>query len=178
MRNGRKETGFTYVALLLSVAIIGIGLAATGQVWSGVGQRDKERELLFVGHEIRNAIKAYAQATPGPVPRYPAKLEDLLQDNRYPGVKRYLRRVYVDPMTGKPEWGIVQAPGGGIQGVYSLSTAKPMKTGNFDYDDRSFEAAPTYAEWRFSYEPAPAQPAAAPSPAPAQGGSAPSGGLK
>jgi hypothetical protein len=135
-------------------------------------QREKEKELLFVGKEFRNAIASYAKATPGPVPRYPVKLEDMLNDNRYPGVKRHLRRIYRDPMTGKTEWGLIPAPGGGIQGVYSLSTDKPLKVSGFDYDDRMLVGAATYADWRFSYDPsppaAPAAPAAPPPSDPAQ----------
>jgi type II secretory pathway pseudopilin PulG len=168
MRAG--EGGFTYVALLIAIAVLGIGLAATGQVWSLASQREKEKELLFAGREFRNAITAYAKNTPGPVPRYPVKLEDLLNDNRYPGVKRYLRRIYRDPMTGKAEWGLVQAPGGGIQGVYSLSTGKPIKVAGFDYEDRMLAGAATYADWRFFHQPEtpPAARAAAPAAASAR----------
>jgi type II secretory pathway pseudopilin PulG len=158
------QGGFTYLVMLLAVAVIGLGLTATAEVWSVSNQRVKERELLFVGREIRNAIKSYAQATPGPVPRFPAKLDDLLQDNRYPGVKRHLRKLYRDPMTGAAEWGLIQAPGGGVQGVYSLSDAKPIKTSAFDYEDRALEGATSYQGWRFVHEPA-SVPAAAPAPA-------------
>lgn len=148
-----REQGFTYIAMLVAVAIIGIGLAATGQVWSAAAQRDKERELIYIGHEFRNAIRTYSQATPGPVPQYPMKLEDLLSDNRYPNIKRHLRRIYRDPMTGKAEWGVVRTAGGGIVGVYSLSTGKPIRTAGFDWDDRTFASAANYAGWRFMFEP-------------------------
>ncbi|HWN30291.1 MAG TPA: type II secretion system protein, partial [Burkholderiales bacterium] len=91
--------------------------------------------------------------TPGAVKLYPVKLEDLLEDKRYPTVQRYLRKIYVDPMTGKAEWGLVTAPEGGIMGVYSLSNASPIKRGRFQPKDRTFEGATTYLEWRFFYEP-------------------------
>jgi type II secretory pathway pseudopilin PulG len=148
----RRQRGFTYIAVLLAVAVIGIGLAATGVVWSQVQQREKEVELMFVGDQFRQAIRFYYERTPGALKRYPQTLEELLADARYPQPQRYLRRLYADPLTGKPEWGLIAAPGGGIMGVYSLSTATPLKSANFTQDNRTFHGAKTYAEWRFFYE--------------------------
>jgi type II secretory pathway pseudopilin PulG len=154
MRNcKRAQRGFTYIAMLLAVALIGLGLAATGEVWSVSNRRDKERELISIGHEFREAIGQYYRQTPGGASRYPAALEDLLQDRRYPGMKRHLRKMYRDPMTGKAEWGLVMAPEGGIQGVYSLSKEAPIKRSSFSGMDFEFENAPSYANWRFIYSP-------------------------
>ena len=44
---------------------------------------------------------------------------------------RHLRRLYKEPITGQDEWGLVEAPGGGVMGVYSRSEDEPIKTGNF-----------------------------------------------
>jgi type II secretory pathway pseudopilin PulG len=140
--------------MLIAVAVIGVGLAATSEIWSQSRQREREQELLFVGDQFRQAIALYYQRTPGAAKQYPAKLEDLLQDKRYLNTQRYLRKPYADPMTGKTEWGLVTAPGGGIMGVYSLSNASPIKRGGFRQRDRTFEGATTYHEWRFFYEPA------------------------
>lgn len=157
-----REAGFTYLVMLVAVIVIGVGLAATGEVWSHSRQREKELELLFVGNQFRQAIGLYYQRTRDqrtcPVKCYPAKLEDLLQDKRDPGVQRYLRKLYVDPMTGKPEWGLVKAPGGGIMGVYSLSSAAPIKREGFKARDQTLTGATTYYEWRFAYEPPQASP--------------------
>ncbi len=73
MPSGR-QAGFTYVAMLVAVVIIGIGLAAAGQVWSAANQRSREQELIFIGHEFRNAIQRYYEQTPGAAKRYPAML--------------------------------------------------------------------------------------------------------
>ncbi len=153
MPSGKAQAGFTYLAMLLAVAVIGAGLAATGQVWSVANQRERERDLLFVGHAFRNAIQRYYEQTPGAARRYPPKLEDLIEDKRYPGVRRYLRKLYRDPMTGKSEWGLVMAPEGGVQGVYSLSTEHPMKQNGFDPVDIDLEGAKSFADWRFLYAP-------------------------
>ena len=155
MPNGRAQRGFTYLALLLAVAVLGIGLAAVGELWSTVAQREKEAELLFAGGEFRRAIRSYYTTSPG-AQRYPQRLEELLEDKRFPFVRRHLRRLYRDPMTGKRDWGLVQAPEGGIMGVHSLSQASPLKTANFAAADRDLEGKARYMEWQFVHRPAPA----------------------
>ena len=121
-------------------------------------QRDKEAELLFVGDEMRRAIASYYHR--GPVRQYPATLEDLLKDPRFPQPVRHLRQRYRDPVTNSAEWGLVLAQGGGIMGVYSLSEARPFKRANFAGANASFadraEALGekiTYRDWQFVYIP-------------------------
>jgi len=161
--------GFTYLWLLIAIAIMGIALAAIGEVASTEAKREREAELLFAGNQIAGAIVAYRASSPG-TPQYPQKLEDLLADNRYPNVRRYLRRVYPDPMTGRPDWVLVRGPGGGIVGVHSQATARPLKTANFPPEYESFAGATSYTEWRFipaadgapTKPPAPGSPGAQP----------------
>jgi len=148
-----SEQGFTYLALLITVALLGVSLAATGTVWHFAMQREKERELLFVGKQFRQAIAEYYVATPGKVKKYPLELEDLLRDTRFPGVKRYLRKIYVDPMTGTQEWGLIQAPDGGILGVFSLSEDAPIRTSFAARADELFVGKAKYREWKFFYLP-------------------------
>jgi type II secretory pathway pseudopilin PulG len=149
----RREAGAVYLALLFFVAIMGTILAVTGVVWSTVQKRDKERELLFIGSEFRQAIGKYYESTPGTIKRYPSTFKDLLQGNRQLALVHHLRRVYADPMTSKLEWGIVRAPDGGIMGVYSLSTEKTVKRKNFGANDIAFDGVDGYQQWRFVYEP-------------------------
>jgi type II secretory pathway pseudopilin PulG len=155
-----SQKGFTYLALLIAVAIGGAVLATIGELTSHAQQREKEADLLFVGHAYRQAIGAYYERAPGGAKRYPQKLEDMLEDKRHPMAQRYLRKLYADPITGKAEWGLMEAPGGGIMGVYSLSEARPVKSGGFSKPDESFIDAMKYADWKFFY--APATPSGAP----------------
>ena len=168
MSAGRRQQGFTLAGALILIAVAGAGMAAYGEMASHAAQRDKEQELLFVGNQFRQAIGAFYDGTPGAAKQYPRKLEDLLQDRRYPVLRRHLRRIYADPMTGKREWGMVMAPEGGIMGVYSLSQAQPVKSGGFLLRDRQLEGArERYSNWQFTYAPAAARaatPAAAASP--------------
>ena len=59
----------------------------------------------------------------------------------------------MDPMTRSYKWGIVEAPQGGIMGVYSLSTKHSLKTGNFGAADRDLAGKTKYSEWQFVYLP-------------------------
>jgi type II secretory pathway pseudopilin PulG len=149
--NMRCTHGFTYIGLLIAIALIGIGLAAVGLVWSTAMKRERERELLFIGGEFRQAIGRYYEASPG-IKQYPRRLEELLEDQRFPVIKRHLRKIYVDPMTGKPNWGLV-LQGDQILGVHSQSTEPPLKSANFDAADNSFAGNNTYADWQFVYAP-------------------------
>ena len=156
MRNGRAvrlaahSRGFSYLTALFLVAVMGLALAATGEVWQTAAQREKETELLFVGKQYRKAIELYYKSSPG-LTRYPRQLEDLLKDPRRPETQRYLRRLYADPVTGRNEWGLVRAADGGIAGVYSLSEDTPLKVSNFRPEDAVLTGRTKYMDWKFEY---------------------------
>lgn len=160
--NISRQSGFTYLILLFTVAITAAGLGGTGILWHTAQQRQKEVELLFIGNQIRTAIASYYAQTPGNLRRYPASLDELLKDPRFPSTVRHLRKLYRDPITTnaqKPgDWGLITAPGGGIMGVYSTSEAAPLKRAGFDLPNRVFEERTvtlgdkmTYKEWQFVY---------------------------
>lgn len=154
--------GFTYLTILFVVAIMGAGLALVGGVWHTAAVREREAELLYVGNQYRRAIERYYLSGPR---QYPRALEDLLRDQRKPGIERYLRNLHPDPITGKSEWGVLKAPDGGIMGVYSLSEDKPLRSANFRARDTAFEGAARYSDWKFVFSPvqqAATKPASAP----------------
>jgi type II secretory pathway pseudopilin PulG len=122
----RRCAGFTYIGLMLSLAIGMTGLASASVSWHTAVQRSQEAQLIFIGTEFKAAIKSFYDATPGAAKQLPRRLEDLLLDTRYPTVRRHLRKIYVDPLTGRAEWGLVATPAG-ITGVYSLSPREPFK---------------------------------------------------
>ena len=158
----RRAGGFTYIGLLIAVALMGLGLAAYAELYSHAAQREKEAELLFIGGQFRDAIASYYNRSPG-AKIYPKKIDDLLVDNRFPMPQHHLRRLYRDPMTESTDWGLVEAPGGGFMGVYSRSEEMPIKTGNFAAAEEAFEGAEHYTKWMFTYSPSgPAQNVAPP----------------
>lgn len=141
----RRQGGFTYIGLLFAIAVLGITLAATGILWSTQTRREKEAQLLWTGDQYRQAIARYV-ASGG---QYPAALEDLLEDKRFPLARRYLRQLYPDPMTGAADWQLVLGPNGAIIGVASTSQDRPIKVANFPRRYAEFEKAETYADWKF-----------------------------
>jgi type II secretory pathway pseudopilin PulG len=158
-----SERGFTYLGIMIIVMVMGMGLAAFGTIYSQTAQRDKEAELLFVGEQFRDAIQSYYLKSPG-ARMYPKKLEDLVEDKRFPMPMRHLRRIYPDPITASTDWGLVEMPNnGGIMGVYSKSEEKPIKQGNFiAAKHQPFEDADSYTKWTFTYSPPGSGPAAPP----------------
>jgi len=150
-RFSRAAGGFAYLWTLMLVALMGSALAIGGELYATSARRDKEAQLLFIGHEFRQALGRYLQAKgAGGMAQYPLTLDELLQDPRFPGARRHLRRLYADPMTGKAEWGLVRQQGR-IVGIHSLSEQAPIKQGNFLDDDRGFNGKARYADWVFTY---------------------------
>jgi type II secretory pathway pseudopilin PulG len=149
MRPG--ERGFTYVAMLIALALFGIGLAALGEAWSAASQRDKEEELIMIGKAYVRAIGNYYTRSPGSVRKYPAKLEDLLEDTRFVGTERHLRRLYRDPITNAEQWGVVSAPDGGVMGVYSLSEKSPLRKQPLRLANGTMISGARYADWQFVF---------------------------
>ena len=143
-----SNSGFTYIGLLLLIAIIGIGLSVAGMTWQIQIRAEKEKQLLFVGAEFRNAINSYYVSTPEAAKVYPANLNDLLLDKRIPSIKRHLRKIYLDPMTGKADWNFVREQGR-IVGIYSRSSLAPFKQKGFNAADARFSGALSYSDWKF-----------------------------
>ena len=152
-RRARRQGGYALMSVLLVIVLMGLALAEASNSWSNLRQRDREKELLRVGDKIREAIGNYYNQSPGDVKQFPQTLEDLLHDDRFPTPRRYLRKIYDDPMTGRPYWGTLHAPSGGIMGIYSLSAARPFKTANFKPVYESFARKKHYIEWIFAYTP-------------------------
>ncbi|MBH3410549.1 MULTISPECIES: type II secretion system protein [Pseudomonas] len=149
--NGKASAGFTYLGVLLLIAISSVALAATGTVWSSVAQREHERELLWVGGQYAQALRSYYRASPG-LAQYPKELADLLEDNRFPEAKRHIRRLYPDPITNSDDWGLLRAIDGRITGVHSRSDATPFKRSGFDMQFSGFEGLEHYSDWQFVAE--------------------------
>ena len=150
IRRSPSNRGFAYLSLLITIAIIGVAAAATLQLGSILQRRAAEEELLAIGSEFRRALISYSSATPAGQPSVPPTLQALLKDPRYPNIRRHLRKLYFDPLTGSQQWGTVMSiDGKGIVGIYSLSTAKPIKIGNFETQFLNFTDKTSYADWVF-----------------------------
>ena len=155
----RAWHGFILLGLLILLALAGWALAAYSQSAAAARQRDVELDLLWVGQQYRAAIESYYRSTPGPIKQLPTRLEDLLQDPRYPAPLRHLRRLYADPMAPDEPWGLIRL-NGQIIGLYSQARGEPFRRVDFDTSLESFTGALSYADWRFIWVP-PRQPGGA-----------------
>ncbi|MFP5424248.1 MAG: type II secretion system protein [Gammaproteobacteria bacterium] len=151
MQSGKACAGFTYLGVLLLIAISSMALAATGTLWSTSALRERERQLLWVGGQYAQALRSYYRASPG-LAQYPQDLNDLLEDNRFPTPKRHIRRLYPDPIAVGEEWGLLRSIDGRITGVHSRADAAPLKRSGFEAQWSAFEGLEHYSDWQFVAE--------------------------
>jgi hypothetical protein len=130
---------------------MGFFCAMAVQVGSLAHRRAAEQALLDVGLEFARALSSYADQTPAGMNYQPLSLQELLLDTRQTERFRHLRKIYPDPMTGSTEWGLEIDPDTRrIMGVFSLSTQKPIKVGNFQPGLDTFNKKELISEWVFS----------------------------
>ncbi len=112
MKNSRSTTGRNpesgYVLLLVfaMAAIVAVTLYMQVPRVAFEAQRDREELLMDRGHEYIRAITLFVHK----FNRFPATMDELENTNRM----RFLRRRYVDPMTGKADWRLLHAGPGGV----------------------------------------------------------------
>jgi general secretion pathway protein G len=109
---GKRQSGLTLVELIVTVAILAILASAVVPLARFRAKREKERELRYDLWQMRDAIDRYKDAadrhafqTKVDSHNYPPDLDTLVKGVDAQGKKlKFLRRVPVDPMTGKAEW--------------------------------------------------------------------------
>ena len=128
----------------MTVAILAILASAAVPVTRFEVKRAKERELRYDLWQMRDAIDKYKDAadqrplqTKVDSQNYPPDLETLVNGVDVQGKKlKFLRRIPVDPMTGKAEWGLrsmqddpTAIPGAGkMSSTFTASPKAPLST--------------------------------------------------
>lgn len=148
----RNPRGFTFLAVMFSMVLIGTVIGAAAQKWETVARREKEEELLFRGLAIKRAIDLFYRTSRAGFAQYPRSLEELIKDPGSPAIRRYLRKIYPDPMT-EGEWVLIKDANGRVKGVRSGSDEAPLKTANFPEELKAFEGKTKYSEWIFESKP-------------------------
>ncbi len=146
----RDSGGFTYLGVLVMVVVFGIAFSSANRYWATTAKREKEAALLYAGERIRAALGSYYGS--GERNSLPSRLEHLVRDNRFPGVRRHIRKIYRNPMAEDGAWEIIRASKGKIRGVYAGSSLKPLKRAGFPKGLEEFENASTYADWKFVFK--------------------------
>jgi type II secretory pathway pseudopilin PulG len=136
------DGGFVMVVLLVSMAVTAVWMAAALPSWRQQAQREKEAELVFRGEAIARAVYLFRQENGQ---NLPPDIDTLV-------AQRFLRKKYVDPITGKdflPVAGAIATSGGafgaqqgGIIGVRSTSN---------DTSIRVYNNQQTYSQWAFDF---------------------------
>ena len=109
-----QQGGFTLIELIVATAIMVILTSMALPLARISIKREKERELRRDLWMMRDAIDRYKDAaerggfqTKVGTEGYPPDLETLVKGIDSNGKKlKFLRRIPVDPMTGKTEWGM------------------------------------------------------------------------
>ncbi len=87
----RTDKGYVLIILMMVVLVLAIGLTVAIPVYQTELQREKEAELIFRGRQYVEAVRLFQMKTPG---RFPSSLRELEE-------KKFIRRLYKDPMTDK-----------------------------------------------------------------------------
>jgi general secretion pathway protein G len=135
-----RQAGMTLLELIIACAVLLILASAAEPLVRITIVRSREAELHRCLREIKNAIDHYKDMADANAFRtevssngYPPDLQTLVDGVIVAGNKRvrFLRRIPVDPMTGKREWGMRSVQddpdstswgGDNVFDVYSLST--------------------------------------------------------
>jgi len=144
-RGRTSQSGGSYLLLLVAVAAVGVVAAHALQTGEALRRRVAEHALLDAGAAWEAALVSHGAR--------PRTVEELLRDPRFPGVRRHLRRVPIDPLTGQPTWGLLRDPQGGIVGVFSLADGTPHRREGFTGARRHFNSAGSYRDWTFGAPP-------------------------
>ncbi len=110
----KRIGGFTLIELIVATAILVILTTMALPLARVSIKREKERELRYDLWQMRDAIDRYKDAADRAAFQiklgsegYPPDLDTLVQGVDSNGKKlRFLRKVPIDPMTGKADWGM------------------------------------------------------------------------
>ena len=100
----RAESGYAMLLVFLMAALIAIALYSELPRVAFEAQRTKEQLLIERGEQYKRAIQLFVRK----MSRYPATIEELENTNNV----RFLRKRYIDPMTGKDKWRLIHINGG------------------------------------------------------------------
>ena len=94
-----QEDGFLLLGVLFMILLIMIALAIAAPKMAESIRRDKENETIHRGKQYARAIQMYFNK----YGRYPSTIDQLVKTDN----QRFLRKRYLDPMTGKDDWRII-----------------------------------------------------------------------
>jgi general secretion pathway protein G len=151
-RTRNRQSGFTLLEIIIVITILSVLTAAAVPMVRTSVKRQREEDLRLALREIRQAIdryKEFADLNPSAIPialktptNYPKNLKVLVEGFAPSNVagtsgpkKKFLRRLPIDPMTGRDDWGVrsykddpdsTSTDGEDVFDVYSKSDGVPL----------------------------------------------------
>lgn len=119
-RREKNQSGFILLVIFLMAGAVALMLYRQMPRVAFESERDREQLLIERGEEYVRAIQLYRLDNGG---QWPQNLDQLEQTNN----KRYLRKRFADPYTGKKEWRLVHT--NGQQLTDSLVQKPPLQPG-------------------------------------------------
>ena len=95
----QQEEGFLLLGVLFMILLIMIALAIAAPKMAESIRRDKEEETIHRGKQYARAVQIFFNK----YGRYPNTIDQLVRTDN----QRFLRKRYLDPMTGKDDWRII-----------------------------------------------------------------------
>jgi len=96
----KAERGYVLLAILFALTVLIVGLAVAAPSAATALRRTKEDELIRRGQQYALGVRRFYKK----FGRYPSNLDQLENTNNI----RFLRRRYLDPLTGKDDWAPIQ----------------------------------------------------------------------
>ncbi len=161
---GRRggERGFTLATLVVMMAVMAVFLTVAIETATFQQRREKEEELIFRGTQIVEGIRLFRTK----FGRFPVKLDELAKAN-----PRVLRKVWSDPMTGKPDWepvflgeegtvptptpnpGATPQPTPPPRGKGSVGTIVGVHSRVCQDSIKIYQGHTNYCDWKFYFDP-------------------------
>lgn len=85
------QNGFTYLVLLIVIAVMSVSLLALSEVWSKQAERRRQAEQRWVAEQYTNAIQSYYYSSRPGTRTHPNNVQQLLEDTRFSPPLRHLR---------------------------------------------------------------------------------------
>jgi hypothetical protein len=101
-----SRRGYVLIILLVAILALSIGLTVAIPDLRTELLREREEELIFRGRQYVEAVRIFQIKNPG---KFPASLKEL-------GEKKFIRRLYKEPMTQAGNWNVILSPGPARQG--------------------------------------------------------------
>ena len=130
---GARSSGHMLLVAIILVTTLSLMMAMAMQPLGTAGQRLKEQELMYRGQHMADGIRRFYLK----FGRFPFSLEEMVEQE-----PRFVRKVYIDPMTEDGEWELVYLTSSDLSSVKNLNRAavRLLEVGTKELDEPKEES--------------------------------------